>query len=112
MAAGEGWIGPLALCRAAPGECKAQVQLRATLLCPAGRLGVVISLPLVPSGGWSASRARSELALMALAGAVVGLTMAVAAVLAERRPSAGAAGVSARVGRWGQVLRLACLLSL
>ena len=29
----------------------AQVRFRATLLCPAGRLGVVISLPLVPSGG-------------------------------------------------------------
>ena len=39
--------------------------------------------------------ARSELALTALAGAMVGLAMAVAAVLAERRPSAGAAGVSA-----------------
>ena len=39
--------------------------------------------------------ARSEPALTALAGAMVGLAMAVAAVLAERRPSAGAAGVSA-----------------
>ena len=110
--------------------------------------------------------ARSEPALTALAGAMVGLAMAVAAVLAERRPSAGAAGVTAgvsadlvagvgadvgagigagqggsaeamswrspawRVGilagsrvrsspgcadaarRWGQVLPLACLLSL
>ena len=45
--------------------------------------------------GLSASRARSEPALTALAGAMVGLAMAVAAVLAERRPSAGAAGVSA-----------------
>ena len=71
-------------------------------------LGVVISLPLVPSGGWSASMARSEPALTALAGAMVGLAMAVAAVLAERRPSAGAAVVD----RWGQVLPLACLLSL
>ena len=34
-----------------PGECKAQVRFRATLLCPAGRLGVVISLPLVRGGG-------------------------------------------------------------
>ena len=41
--------------------------------------------------------ARSELALTALAGAMVGLAMAVAAVLAERRPSAGAAGVTASV---------------
>ena len=41
--------------------------------------------------------ARSEPALTALAGAVVGLAMAVAAVLAERRPSAGAAGVTAGV---------------
>ena len=73
------------------------MRLRATLLCPAGRLGVVISLPLVPSGGWSASRARSEPALTALAGAMVGLAMAVAAVLAERRPSVGAAGVAAGV---------------
>ena len=39
--------------------------------------------------------ALSELALTALAGAMVGLAMAVAAELAERRPSAGAAGVSA-----------------
>ena len=44
---------------------------------------------------WSASMARSEPALTALAGAMVGLAMAVAAVLAERRPNAGAAGVSA-----------------
>ena len=62
--------------------------------------------------GWSASMARSESALTALAGGVVGLAMAVAAVLAEDRPSSGAAGVTAGVGRWGQVLRLACLLSL
>ena len=41
--------------------------------------------------------ARSEPALTALAGAMVGLAMAVAAVLAERRPSAGAAGVTAGV---------------
>ena len=41
--------------------------------------------------------ARSEPALTALAGAMVGLAMAVAAVLAERRPSAGAAGVIAGV---------------
>ena len=34
-----------------PGECKAQVRFRATLMCPAGRLGVVISLPLVPRDG-------------------------------------------------------------
>ena len=127
------------------------MRLRATLLCPAGRLGMVISLPLVPSGGGSASRARSELALTALAGAMVGLAMAVAAVFAKRRPSAGVsadliAGIGAdqggsaeamswrppawRVGilagsrvrsspgcadaarRWGQVLPLACLLSL
>ena len=47
--------------------------------------------------GWSASMARSEPALTALAGAEAGLAMAVAAVLAERRPSAGAAGVSAGV---------------
>ena len=40
---------------------------------------------------------RYEPALTALAGAMVGLAMAVAAVLAERRPSAGAAGVSACV---------------
>ena len=39
--------------------------------------------------------ARSEPALTVLAGAMVGLAMAVAAVLAEGRPSAGAAGVSA-----------------
>ena len=56
--------------------------------------------------------ARSEPALTALAGTMVGLAMAVAAVLAEGRPGAGAAGVTAGVGRWGQVLRLACLLSL
>ena len=107
--------------------------------------------------------ARSEPALTALAGAMVGLAMAVEAVLAERRPSAGAAGVTAGVSadlvavvgagigadqggsaeamswrlrhgalaswlagsrvrsgpgcadaarRWGQVLPLACLLSL
>ena len=41
--------------------------------------------------------ARSEPALTALAGAMVGLAMAVAAVLAEGRPSAGAAGVTAGV---------------
>ena len=41
--------------------------------------------------------ARSEPALTALAGAMVGLAMAVAAVLAERRLSAGAAGVTAGV---------------
>ena len=110
--------------------------------------------------------ARSEPALTALAGAMVRLALEVAAVLAERQPSAGAAGVTAgvsadsvvgvgagvgadigagqggsaeamswrpttwRVGivagsrvlsspgcvgaarRWGQVLPLACLLSL
>ena len=56
--------------------------------------------------------ARSEPAMTALAGAMVGLAMAVAAELAERRPSAGAAVVAAGVGRWGQVLPLACLLSL
>ena len=39
--------------------------------------------------------ARSEPALTALAGAMVGLAMEVAVVLAERRPSAGAAGVTA-----------------
>ena len=33
------------------GECNAQARFRATLLCPAGRLGVVISPPLVRSGG-------------------------------------------------------------
>ena len=41
--------------------------------------------------------ARSEPALTALAGAMVGLAMAVAAMLAERQPSAGAAGVTAGV---------------
>ena len=41
--------------------------------------------------------ARSEPALTALAGAMVGLAMAVAAVLAERWPSADAAGVTAGV---------------
>ena len=41
--------------------------------------------------------ARSEPALTALAGAMVGLAMAVAAVLAERRPSACTAGVTAGV---------------
>ena len=88
---------PVGVVPCTPGECKAQVRFRATLLCPAGRLGVVISLPLVPSGGWSASMARSEPALTALAGAMAGLAMAVAAVLAEGRPSAGAAGVTAGV---------------
>ena len=44
--------------------------------------------------------ARSEPALTALAGAMVGLAMAVAAVLAERRPRAGAAGVTAGVGAY------------
>ena len=41
--------------------------------------------------------ARSEPALTALAGAMLELAMAVAAVLAERLPSAGAAGVTAGV---------------
>ena len=41
--------------------------------------------------------ARSELALTALAGVMVGLAIAVAAVLAEGRPSAGAAGVTVGV---------------
>ena len=45
----------------------------------------------------SVDGARSEPALTALAGAIVGLAMAVAAVLAERRPSAGAAAVTAGV---------------
>ena len=56
--------------------------------------------------------ARSEPAWTALAGAMEGLAMAVAAMLAERQSSAGAAGVTAGGGRWGQVLPLACLLSL
>ena len=55
---------------------------------------------------------RSEPALTAMAGAMVGLAMAVAAVLAERWPSADVAGLAAAVGRWDQVLPLACLLSL
>ena len=41
--------------------------------------------------------ARSEPALTVLAGAMVGLAMAVAAVLAERQSSSGAAGVTAGV---------------
>ena len=41
--------------------------------------------------------AGSVPALTALAGAMVGLAMAIAAVLAERRPSADAAGVAAGV---------------
>ena len=41
--------------------------------------------------------AKSEPALTALAGAMVGLAMAVAAVLAEHQPCAGAAGVAAGV---------------
>ena len=61
---------------------------------PGGSPGVVISLPLVPSGGLVSVMARSE---PALAGVMVGLAMAVAAVLAERRPSADAAGVTAGV---------------
>ena len=46
-----GLLQPVGVVPRTPGECKAQVRFRATLLCPAGRLGVVISLPLVPSGG-------------------------------------------------------------
>ena len=54
--------------------------------------------------------ARSEPALTALAGAMVGLAMAVAAMLAERRPSAGAAVVAAGLGRWGWVLAVTAQL--